>query len=127
VGRDVTLAGNKLALSGGKGAAGFELSGPAERVQVEVLSPSGRVVDTLALGAQGAGRHDFEWQPAQAADSTPDAPYTFRVMATSGATKLSPTLLMRDHIEAVQTGAQGLTLQTGLSGAVAYSDVKAFN
>ena len=127
VGREVTLAGNKLALAGGKAVAGFELGSAAERVRVEVLNPAGRVVDTLELGAQGAGTHGFDWLPANTPDSAPDAPYTFRVVATSGTTTLAPTLLMRDRIEAVQTGAQGLTLQTGLSGAVGYGDIRAFN
>ena len=82
VGHDVTLQGDRLAVMDGSGVGGFELTGSADRVKVEILAPSGHVVDTLDLGAQGAGRHGFSW----AASTLPDgAPYRFRVSATAGA------------------------------------------
>jgi flagellar basal-body rod modification protein FlgD len=124
VGRDVTLQGNKLAIEGGQGVGGFELSGKANSVMVEILSPAGRVVDTLDLKAQSQGRHSFEWP----AGTLPDgAPYTFRVVAKSGTSDVSSTSLMRDRVNAVTTNGSSLTLELQNSGTVAYSDVKAFN
>ena len=124
VGRDVTLQGNKLALQGGHGVGGFELSSKADSVKIEILSPAGRVVDTLDLQAQPSGRHSFDWPAGNVADG---APYTFRVLAKSGTTELSSTALMRDRVNAVTTNGSSLTLELQNSGSVAYSDVKAFN
>ena len=124
VGHDVTLQGDRLAVTDGSGAGGFELTGSADRVKVEVLAPSGHVVDTLELGAQGAGRHGFGW----AAPTLPDgAPYRFRVSATVGAAVVPSTPLMRDRVVAVSTAGDRLNLETQYSGSVGYADVKAFN
>ena len=124
VGRDVTLQGDKLSVQGGKAVGGFDLVGTADRVKVEVLSPAGRVVDTIELNAQSAGRHGFEWS----APNLPDgAPYRFRVAATSGAATVGSTPLMRDRVEAVNTDGSSLMLETQNNGTVAWRDVKAFN
>jgi flagellar basal-body rod modification protein FlgD len=93
-------------------------------VKVEILSPAGQVVDTLQLGAQGSGRHGFDW-PAKDVDA--DAGLTFRVTATNGAATLTTTALMRDRVNAVSTTGDTLTLDLERSGQVAYSDIKAFN
>jgi flagellar basal-body rod modification protein FlgD len=124
VGRDVTLQGNQLAVESGHGAGGFELISKADSVKVEILSPAGKVVDTLDLKAQLAGRHSFDWPAANLPDG---APYTFRVLAKSGTSDVSSTALMRDHVESVSTSGSGLVLETRRNGPIAYSDVKAFN
>jgi flagellar basal-body rod modification protein FlgD len=124
VGRDVTLQGDRLAVARGVGVGGFELSSPADLVKVEILAPSGHVVETLDLGAQGAGSHGFSW-PAQ--DLPDGAPLRFRVVANSGPIAVPVTPLMRDRVEAVSTVGKQLMLETRDSGSVAYSDVKAFN
>jgi flagellar basal-body rod modification protein FlgD len=124
VGHDVTLQGDRLAVTDGSGVGGFELTGSADRVKVEILAPSGHVVDTLDLGAQGAGRHGFSW----AAPTLPDgAPYRFRVSATAGAAVVPSTPLMRDRVVAVSNAGDRLNLETQYSGHVGYADVKAFN
>jgi flagellar basal-body rod modification protein FlgD len=124
VGRNVTLAGDKLAVEGGVGVGGFELAGTADHVKVEILSPAGRVVDTLDLGAQSSGRHGFSYDAPNLPDN---APYTFRVVATAGTIAVASTALMRDRVEAVSTQGDTLTLETTRSGPVPYGDVKAFN
>ncbi len=124
VGKHVTLQGDRLSVEGGKGVAGFDLSATADHVKVEVLSPAGRVVDTLDLGAQSVGRHSFNWTAANVPDG---APYRFRVVATAGAAKIENTPLMRDRVDAVNTDGASLVLQTQYNGPVAYRDVKAFN
>jgi flagellar basal-body rod modification protein FlgD len=124
VGHDVTLQGNRIDVDGSTGVGGFELAGAADKVKVEILSPAGRVVDTLELGAESTGRHAFSWNSPLAADGST---YTFRVTATSGAASVATTPLMRDRVQAVSSSAGGLVLQTEHSGDVAYSDVKAFN
>jgi flagellar basal-body rod modification protein FlgD len=126
VGRDVIVPGNRMSITDDVGQGGFELNSAADHVKVEVLNGAGLVIDTLALGAQGAGRHSFNWPAKGVLD---DAGTRFRVTATSGATALPSTPLMRDTVTAVSADGAGnsLTLELARSGSVAYADVKAFN
>ena len=124
VGREITVEGNRLALKDGTGTGAFELATPADNVKIEVLNPAGRVVETMNLGAQKAGRHDVEWD---AANADPALAYRFRITATSGTQTVATTSLMRDQVQAVRTSGSGIQLQTLYSGDVAYSQVKAFN
>ena len=124
VGNDVTVKGNQITLAEGRGVAGFEIASTADNVKVELLSPAGRVVDTLSLGAQTIGRHSFNWTAKDLADG---GGYQFRVVATQGTTAVASTPLMRDRVLAVQTSGTTLMLETKHNGLVAYSDVKGFN
>jgi flagellar basal-body rod modification protein FlgD len=124
VGHDITIAGNVLDLSDGKGTGGFELASTADAVKVEIMTPAGHVVDTLNLGAQAAGRHDFSW-PAGSTAAGSDL--RFKVTATLGTQAITSTALMTDKVSAVSTSGGGLVLRTEHSGDVAYSDVRAFN
>ena len=126
VGRDVIVAGNKLSIddTAAVGQGGFELAGAADAVKVEILSPSGAVVQTLNLGAEGAGVHSFDW-PAGAATSA--SGLTFRVSATSGGVATTATALMRDRVDAISVSGTTFNLELQNSGSVPYSSVKAFN
>ena len=124
VGKDVIVPGSKLDIADGVGQGGFELTSAADAVKVEVLSPAGQVVDTIAMGAQSAGLHSFDWASGKY-DSTSNL--SFRITATSGATASTPTTLIRDRVVAVSTGGNIFSLELATSGTVAYSAVKAFN
>ena len=124
VGKDVIVPGNKLDIAAGTGQGGFELTSAADAVKVEVLSPAGRVLDTLNLGAQSSGMHSFDWA-AGTYDNTSNL--SFKVTATSGATTLTSTALMRDKVDAVSTSGDALMLELDRAGTVAYSTVRAIN
>jgi flagellar basal-body rod modification protein FlgD len=124
VGRDVIVPGNQLSIADGTAQGGFDLAGPADAVKVEILGPSGQVIDTLNVGAQSSGLHGFDWPAGSATEASA---LRFRVTATSGATSVASTALMRDRIDAVATGGDSLTLELARSGAVPYASVKAFN
>jgi flagellar basal-body rod modification protein FlgD len=124
IGRDVIVPGNKLLIENGRADAGFELNTAADNVKVEVLGPSGHVLDTLNLGAQSAGAHEFTWNAGTNATATG---VTFRVTAMSGSTKLDSTPLMHDTVSAINTSGDTLTLELKNFGNVAYNQVKAFN
>ena len=124
VGRDVVVPGNVLDIADSVGQGGFELSGAADSVKVEVLSLAGSVVDTFALGALGSGMHGFDWPSGTA---TNDSNLRFRVSASRGAETLTPTLLMRDRVNAITTSGNTLNLELHNSGSVPYSSVKALN
>ena len=124
VGRDVVVPGNVLDIADGVGQGGFELTGAVDAVQVEVLSPAGVVIDTFGLGALGSGMHSFDWPTTTA---TNDSGLRFRVTASNGSVKSTPTLLMRDRVNAVTTAGNTLNLELQNSGSVPYSSVKALN
>jgi flagellar basal-body rod modification protein FlgD len=124
VGRDVIVPGNVIDIAEGVGQGGFELSSAADAVKVEILSPSGQVVDTMNLGAQSAGMHSFNWN---AGSATNDSGLRFRVTSTLGATNTVATALMRDRVDAVSTTGTGFNLELALAGTVPYGSIKAFN
>jgi flagellar basal-body rod modification protein FlgD len=124
VGRDVIVPGNKLDIADGVGQGGFEITSAADAVKVEVLNAGGHVIDTQQLGAQTAGQHSFDWDASKAGT---DTNLSFRITATSGATTLSSTSLMRDSVTAVNTSGDALTLELARSGSTPYASIKAFN
>jgi len=126
VGRDVILPGDRLVASdAGLVQGGFELSSAADSVKVEVLNAGGRVIDTINVGAEGAGRHGFEWTPPAGVNASLGE--RFRIVAKSGAASVSTTPLMRDRVDAVATGGDTLMLELRNSGSVSYSQIRAFN
>jgi flagellar basal-body rod modification protein FlgD len=126
VGRDVIVPGNRLVTNDEDLVqGGFELNGPADSVKVEVINAGGRIIDTIDLGAQGAGRHGFEWTPPAGVDAATGD--TFRVVAKNGAANVGFTPLMRDRVDAVVAGGDTLTLELRNSGSVPYDQIRAFN
>jgi len=121
IGKDVVVPGNKMNMQDGVGQGGFELDSAADSVKVEVLNAAGHVIDTMNLGAQGAGVQSFDWKPSA---SVKEAGATFRVSATNGGTKLAPTALMRDTVTAVSTSGNQLVLELKKAGNVPYNDVR---
>jgi flagellar basal-body rod modification protein FlgD len=126
VGRDVIVPGNKLDVdpTTAIGQGGFQTATPADAVKVEILAPSGAVVQTLNLGAEGAGLHSFAWPSGTATNASG---LTFRVTATSGGKAIPATALMRDRVDAVSTSGNVFSLELENSGTVPYSTVVAFN
>jgi flagellar basal-body rod modification protein FlgD len=125
VGSDVIVVGNKVAMTtDGKGLGGFELKSPADKVQVEIKNAAGLVVDTINMGAASAGLNSFTWTPKEGTATTG---LTFNVKATSGATKIESTPLMRDKVTAINTAGSSVQLELMNAGTVDYADVKAFN
>ena len=125
VGHDVVVPGNTLQVAEDATAqAGYELAGPADQVKVEILGPSGKVIDTLNLGAQTTGVHSFDWEAGANASTTG---LRFRVTATSGSVNTAATTLVRDKVAAVSTANSVFSLELVNAGTVPYSSIKAFN
>ena len=124
VGRDVTIAGNRLSIADGAGVGGFELSSAADQVKVEILNAAGIVTGSLELGAQSAGRHAFEWPSGRVEDGDG---YRFRITATAGSSNVLGAVLMRDRVDAVSSSGTAVNLELRHSGPVDYDTVKAFN
>ena len=123
VGKDVILKGDKLSVSGGVAGGMFQVDAATTSVKAEILSPAGQVVDSLNLGAQTAGRHEFVWPGGSAVSEA--AGYRFRITAASGSTPVGSTTLMRDKVDAVNTNGAVLTLELLRNGQVPYSAIAA--
>jgi flagellar basal-body rod modification protein FlgD len=106
IGHDVLVKSNTLSIDGGKAKGSVELGGLAGSVKVEILSPSGQVLDTINLGAQTAGRHAFEWNASSYNGTTPP---TFKVTATNAGKSVATTALARDTV--VSIGSNGIELK----------------
>ena len=122
IGHQVLATGNTMSVNAGVGTAAFNLDGDAASVKVQVLSPSGQVIDQLDLGAMTAGSHNFQWNASKyTASGTP----TFSVAAKQGATAVTATPLVRDTIASVGTdssNAMSLLLKSGSS--IKYDTIK---
>ena len=128
VGRDVTVAGNRMNIESDVGQGAFELASDASASKVEVLRPDGTVLDTLQLGPQKAGRVNFEWPAKGAAQGTgAQSDIRFRVIATNNTAPVTATAFMRDRVVAVNMGGDTLNLELQRSGSLPYSQVKSFN
>ncbi len=125
VGREITLYGDNLRMADDGTATGtFELAGSADRVKVEILGPAGHVVDTLELGAQGKGRHDFDWTPPAGFEGSS---WRFRVSPTAGTVQVPVNHLTHDVVNAVSVVGDRLVLETQHSGDIYYHEVRAVN
>ena len=123
VGHNVVVTGDKLAFAAdGKTATGaLELATAATNVQVQVVTPAGRVVDTLSLGSLPAGQHGFS---VDASAYPADTELTFKVTAMNGTNTVTATTLMQDKVVAVGSNADGLTLTLQAAGVKPYASVR---
>ena len=63
IGKEITANGNVVNLIPGKSPSPveFRLSADTQQTMARVVDQSGRVVKSIDLGPQGAGRHKFRW------------------------------------------------------------------
>ena len=122
IGHEVVASGTTMSVNAGVGTAAVSLDSDATSVQVQVLTPSGQVVDQFDMGAQTAGVHNIQWDASKYTGSgTP----TFSVTAKQGSTSVTATPLVRDTIASVgtdSTGAMNLALKSGAS--IKYDSIK---
>jgi len=121
VGREVIASGNSLTMSGGAGKGAFDLASDAGNVAVEVTTAGGQLIDTIRLGALGAGRHNFDWTPSNYVGTEA---LNFNVKATQGTAAVSATPLVRGTVTSADSVSGSLSLMLPGQKAVAYADIK---
>src|SRR5450830_137007 len=122
VGHNVLVASNTLAINSGVASGAIDLSGNADAVKVEILSPGGQVLDTFDLGALDAGRHSFNWD-ASTYQGTGEP--NFRVTATLAGQAVASTSLAQDTVVSVGSENGAMTVQLQGRTAVPYDSIKA--
>lgn len=121
VGREVSVPGKRLNMTGTAGEGSYELDSAASAVKLEVLTSAGTVIDTVQLGAQGAGRQNFSWPTDKYGT---DAKLNFRITATQGTATVAATTYTQDKVVAVAANGTTLQLQLQNLGLVDYASVK---
>ena len=121
LGRSVLIEGNQLAVKDNQASGAVDLLAAADSVKIEILSAGGKVVDTIDLGAQAAGRHLFDWN---ATGKTAGTTMAYRVTATQGDKAVGTTQLVRDNVVSVSNDNGSMNVQLRGLGNTAYHKVK---
>ena len=125
VGRDVTVAGDRLAVVDGRASAASSSSSAGRQRQgrdPQRRRPRRRQPEPGRLGQRAATASSGPPATVQDGDG-----YRFRVSASSGTASVLGGTLMRDQVESVSSAGNSLNLQLRHSGDVPYDTVKAFN
>ncbi|NMM28514.1 MAG: flagellar hook assembly protein FlgD [Glaciimonas sp.] len=125
IGHSVIVPGNTVSLSNGKAVLGVELASPADSVVVSIKDASGKVVNTMSLGAMDAGFSPLAWDGvgtdgAAMANGT----YKFEVLATRAGQGVVATALAVGDVASVSTSTKGVSLNLPGIGSVALTDVR---
>ena len=121
--REALIDGDQLTYDGAIAKGAVALDGDASQVYVDVIGANGAVIDTVDMGALGAGQHAFEWDSGALGAG---AATRFEVRATSGSEAVTAKPLSRLEISSVgfSSGALNLQLQNGRT--LTYDQVRAF-
>jgi flagellar basal-body rod modification protein FlgD len=133
----VLAPGNNVVLADKQAQLGFDLSGTAQNVTVNIKKPSGEVVATLDYGAAGTGTTPLSWDGKDNdGKQLPDGVYKFDVVATTngvermtkdkdGKEVKAATALAFGIVNSVSTNATGIKLNaSGFSQPLNMSDVR---
>jgi len=122
VGHDVMVKSSTLTRKEGTASGAIDLTGKADTVKIEILSPGGKVIDTFNLGAMEAGRQTFDWDASNYKDTGEPS---FKVTATLAGKTVETTSLARDKVTSVGSDNGIMTVQLEGRKAVPYSSVMA--
>lgn len=123
IGRDALVNGNSLYFQEGNAQGAVSLAAPAGSVKVDIIGASGAVIDTVDLGALGAGQHAFSWN---AGNTDPASVKGFSIRASSNGTAVAATPMSRVPVSAVSFQDGAMTLQLGNGQRLGYDQVAAF-
>lgn len=125
VGHGVLVPGSSMTLASGVAVAGVDLSGPADKVSVEIRDSNGLLVRNVELGSQEAGALTFAWDGlTNAGEAAADGNYTFTVTATQGGEKVAADRLAYGLVNGVVNDANGLSVNVGTMGSFTMDDIK---
>lgn len=122
VGRNVLIPGNLMSVDAGVANGAFSLAADADKVTLDVLSPSGELLESKQLGAVKAGRNDFSWSN----ENYQGTAATFKVTATKSGNAVSSETFVRAQVSAVSNNSGALSIQLKDRGSVSYDQIAAF-
>lgn len=119
IGRSVLMEGNRLLMGAEAAQGAFNLDSAADHVKVEIVTAAGTVVDSLDLGAAGAGKHVFTWSKE---GYSPDTQLYARVEAKRGATIVKSNTFTRDQVVALNTADGQLKFELASGKEAGFAD-----
>lgn len=127
VGKDVLVPGDKVKIGSGLSTPyGVDVLGEASTVMATILDGSGATIRTLDLGARPMGVYSLEWDgKSDAGVAVSDGAYTVKVDAkdASGAA-VAASPLTYGKVGSVAYTAEGMRLDLGMAGNVAFVDLR---
>jgi flagellar basal-body rod modification protein FlgD len=128
VGRDVVVAGDKLALFESKGAYGMAIAKDADAVQVTIKDAAGVIMRTIDLGSQKSGILNFEWDGKDDTGKVlSDGEYRIAVTATAKGEPVAVDPLTIAKVTGVAPTASGTVLTLGALGTIGLTDILQIN
>lgn len=121
VGHEVMIEGQRLAIHDGKAAGAVDLDLPADKVQIDILSAGGQVIESFDLGPLGAGRQPFSWDAGRHSDAEG---LSYRATTTKGKTVVTNRTLVQDQVVAVGSDNGAMLVQLRSLGNVGYDSIK---
>lgn len=123
IGHHAVIDGNRLYFDGNTAQGAIDLGAAAGKVSVDILGTNGAVIDTIDLGALGAGQHAFAWD-ATGVDAASIKGFSIRATSEGKAVTATPKSLVPVAAVSRQDGAVQLTLADGQR--LAYDKVQSF-
>ena len=126
IGRQVLVPGSHLTLSRGTALAGVSLGEAADTVAIQIVDPSGRVVQSRNLGPREAGSFSFVWDGRTDTGAVaPPGNYRFTVVAERAGEKVEATALQLGTVSALIRDKSGsFQLDLGGLGRVNFDQVQ---
>lgn len=128
VGQEVLVSGEFAELQPGQPLEGaIELTASASAVRLDILDAAGQPVQTLDLGAQASGLHEFSWDGTLADGSpAPAGRYQIRATAQSGEATEAVSTLVSGVVGSVtlDSTTSGLQLNVNGIGEIGFSQVR---
>lgn len=123
IGRDALVEGDSLSFDGSVGRGALELKDAAQQVYVDIHGKNGELIDTIDMGARGAGTHAFEWDAGTVDVSKVGK---FSVRATIGGEPMAATSLARLPVQSVGMSAGAMSLNLSNGRTISYDQARAF-
>lgn len=123
IGRHAMVEGSSLYISGDAAQGAIELDQAATNVTVDIVGTNGAVIDSIDLGALGAGQHAFGWDATGVDASTVKG---FSVRATDGGKAITATPMSLVPVSSVSYQDGTMTLQLANGKRMAYDQIDGF-
>lgn len=122
----VLVEGNQLTLADGKSLFGIELASPADKVEVEIRSSGGKVVQTVEMKNVDAGVVPLAWDgKLEDGTTASNNTYTMHIRATRGTEELKDAKTLEfGTVASISTGAGGVKLNIPSHGQVTMDAIK---
>ena len=121
MGHQTLVNGNSLEVKQGVAAGAVELDGTAEKVNIEIRTPGGQLIDSFDMGARTAGRHEFTWD----ASGYNGTAVNMVVNATNAGKTVAAKPLAMQTIQSISNEAGVLKLNLASGNSVRYDEVSA--